>query len=1806
MIVPWSKEEFYKHCEMLDEFSNENTQEKFVPLASSFLFQLRGTNVCSWGFQTIPGSFFSYSHPNLCVYDLEILFFMLMKKQFLIMMLDQNVVMIITQIASFNFKYFVEKMVPYILSFDDQAYLQFFITVATIILDPTTGFLRNAPLSRENCEWEENTSNFDFFSENSTDLRTVFGQSLTTFRQIIAQIAKKFIIYPFPTIKRTKLPTIFVPSFMFTVQTIIVPPMFRTYHLSCGFPGRVEILLAISSLQRHQVFKILKGYTTATYKNVTDAWGQYYQQLTGFDALEILKPMEFAPSDDCSKHLLIRLLKISLFIGFPILDNSQIGDFIISGLLGDDPQLMPFMIVWSQAMIIVYNHLAPVIFSSICNAFDYLHILSSQQQYALYHEMARFLDVYVCLPGRFIDNKSIIRVLSHGLIGLSSVHVPVRHVALKVIISIGRFNNQNQIVMLHEFINDNKKQIITAFLKYFGNQPAYLLKNQPPRPYQILTFDLLLASTNQTLWQLMLASITQVAVSSYNHSIIRSIRSWIWHFLSKFPCQQIIGSSFSSDFMIINALTLLGSTIFLDDDDMSPNSETMQILDSLLSNTKRGLHTFGSQVRMMYVGLNKRAFPFVLSKIMDESDPSLIGLVLSSIAWNDGFPYAISQDVFFMSFIQLTSKLINILVEKQILPSILNQNFDTYTESFIHNHDLLCDFCAISYQIFKQIEIKYIAKPQLPFPCHSFVINTDHPEIHATNMFFVPIYSLAITNSSDPSLNRLKSYSTSALTMWFSINCHSSLSLVSSSDFLHSIHTISYGAPKMLSGLLSHHFECLFPRFLQLSLQNDGDHFFKAICFFFMPTINETITDPEQFLISIIWRSCSPIKNSPSMKYLQVIYENWGTFILTCLFYLIRPQKALTDSAFMVLASLTPVIYIMRMKGRKDNLGGIFQFFVEICRRYPSTLSLIDNQSIYKISETLSQLFPFCLEQVLFDLMEFSPSLPRDMSSSIFPIFSPWFKLVEFDIENRVISRETELLFMKFSCYSFVEKMFATTSHVSSDNPNATNNDIWRAICIKDDSPSPNIPVILYSITSFTDSVIHVLRYIYTISSIHVLEYLVSFLSFNFHFFNSHKSDTRVLFFESHESESDDTIGSSRTSFAITPNDDMPYKVLTVLHQLCLDSISPMIPYLPRILSFCIIFKDQCSDRAESLIMAIFKELPPHLKGKSTKICTDIIHRFSMLPNYDDIIQSIQYNTNLFQLPEGSTSWRDVSILFAKFFRTQDPKLLRDYSLCCLRWGLCCGDLMRASIAMKCFRGAIDILDLSLVGLSARAISNVSRVLYFMLNEKREIGFDPFPCVNYMRSVLKTLRFVAEIMFEKGLLASDSAIFWIAMESLKCNSEDLSPIFNAGMHILEFLFKHPELFENIMNANCKKFVSQQYTHNTFWKYHRPWSDRFRGCYKYVLGFTGRQMDPEQIIRFINLMVQLKCPPLFSDSPKWQYTALLSLLPWMWSVVITDIARFLQDTPKIQMMQKTIDALCLYCDSNICNMLNTLFKSNEKDMYSMIFEIICCVLQLMDQEDLPLICNFYANCLTNGDRFIVVPLYSIASIILKSATNPQAISTSLNRFSKIVEGDTKESRRFYAEIYREAIKSAPKPELSVCNENPFPKLEFYDRIVAILVPHLFEFNPIPDEGTTFSDIGSFPPLLPSINGVMDDKHFRELRNVFMLMRVEPYSSIFEFRTKMHTSLIDLEALDQMKKLENFGFIDLNQLFIKVLDGNDERTDVDSFVSEDIKELEKDVDPSYTDPYSIFTLNPFEFVPDLYHVNSIGDEIFQDNL
>ena len=223
------------------------------------------------------------------------------------------------------------------------------------------------------------------------------------------------------------------------------------------------------------------------------------------------------------------------------------------------------------------------------------------------------------------------------------------------------------------------------------------------------------------------------------------------------------------------------------------------------------------------------------------------------------------------------------------------------------------------------------------------------------------------------------------------------------------------------------------------------------------------------------------------------------------------------------------------------------------------------------------------------------------------------------------------------------------------------------------------------------------------------------------------------------------------------------------------------------------------------------------------------------------------------------------------------------------------------------------------------------------------------------------------------------------------------------------------------------------------------------------------------------------------------------------------------------------------------------------------------------------------------------------------------------------------------MYKDALANVVRVERQISTQIPFPQLVLFDRIVAVLTPHLYEVRPPDGTPISFNSLQNFPQMLPSYPDLNEDEHFQELAVNFSKLQILPFCQFNELVAKMSTR-IEMEALKMMRETEKVSLINIGKIIDEVLTEmlpNEQEISKESAPAIEIqKEKEETEAYPYTEGYNdadnpedekekenqesekteMFKLeNPFElvridprtFVPDITEINDIGEELFYYN-
>jgi hypothetical protein len=542
-----------------------------------------------------------------------------------------------------------------------------------------------------------------------------------------------------------------------------------------------------------------------------------------------------------------------------------------------------------------------------------------------------------------------------------------------------------------------------------------------------------------------------------------------------------------------------------------------------------------------------------------------------------------------------------------------------------------------------------------------------------------------------------------------------------------------------------------------------------------------------------------------------------------------------------------------------------------------------------------------------------------------------------------------------------------------------------------------------------------------------------------------------------------------------------------------------------------------------------------------------------------------------------------------------------------LQWGMCHGNLRRAAAAITCYRGNLQHVAPLIVDLSARALWSVSDALKLLAHVEDGGEIDPGPYMDFIAEQLKMLRSVASVFGEKGTIGSDATLLWIAIECLKCNSQSRVVVFAAALDLFEYILMFPQIFRYLAGRDTPS--SDRYTHGTFTKFHQPWGDTFHGVYPYLYACSCSSVDVWQLIRVINYVIQTNFKTLFGDGEASILVALLSLLPWMWSVVITEMSRFLFDSPPVLMMEATFESLKGFIkDSAILDCLSFIGSDDDVDVFADIAHLCAIVVPQIQTTDLVLVVNFFQHCLAWGDKSLTSPTYAVVAHIVTHAVDKQPVLDSIAALTAIVQNDHDESRRSYRDLYLgvcgEAFPASSREE----EKTAWPELVMFERIVAVKIPHLYEVNLADITSISILELNSFPPLLPADAILLQGDRFKGFYAVLSQYRFEPFMLWYELTGKLLASLVGRDDWAELRRNMTVGELKLRTAFAEVLSQIEVTPPKEVDEAEQVVEEEEETaeEPPPSDAYIFVSVPAQTFVPSVADVNVIGNEQFDETV
>ena len=186
-----------------------------------------------------------------------------------------------------------------------------------------------------------------------------------------------------------------------------------------------------------------------------------------------------------------------------------------------------------------------------------------------------------------------------------------------------------------------------------------------------------------------------------------------------------------------------------------------------------------------------------------------------------------------------------------------------------------------------------------------------------------------------------------------------------------------------------------------------------------------------------------------------------------------------------------------------------------------------------------------------------------------------------------------------------------------------------------------------------------------------------------------------------------------------------------------------------------------------------------------------------------------------------------------------------------------------------------------------------------------------------------------------------------------------------------------------------------------------------------------------VIRFLNLLLCSGCAELISDNPKSVYSVVMALLPWIWTVIITDIERFLFHSENVALLFETCRKLPVLLnpdsDAELIEAFTYLQSSQQIDVVTLMEELTELLMEKVDPNELPLVCHFFSTIARIGGKVYRTPLYFISAKVLDyhcDNYDPLLVSKLLPEIvviTKIAKEDVAKSSHAYARLYLSSLQ-----------------------------------------------------------------------------------------------------------------------------------------------------------------------------------------
>ena len=1133
-------------------------------------------------------------------------------------------------------------------------------------------------------------------------------------------------------------------------------------------------------------------------------------------------------------------------------------------------------------------------------------------------------------------------------------------------------------------------------------------------------------------------------------------------------------------------------------------------------------------------------------------------VAMRGMAWNVDFCTVAQNDDFRIEFCRMYAVVIERLLQKNITPKdVVVKLEEEYVQRITENSQLVRDFLVITYRILLVLKQRFAQYPLAPFPCCEMTLITEDELVRTLQRCFPIIIACSLYPVTDNISEKLRCYALHSLSMHFACCPLEDPGLLSDQAFLDMIYGFSENSPGILFSLLGHNLVHLLPVYLQKSITSGGVKFFTALCSYFKTPRPQAVTLAETLLQE--WESVNlQSKDKQFQEAINTLYEEGGNLIASCLLHLSLTNKQIRDSAFILLASVSPILLTLNARNPGEQLRRLFQAFIHFSKE---SLTV---ETANGIAHVLCSRMPFCMEQVIDRLFDAFTEISVEHFERVFFVMSPMIESVRLDLENRRVSSQTERTFMRFSCCSFVERLVKLLTPLDIDAEDSLLLSIWPSLAARSGFEFVLLSLI-GSTTSSPDvckSVMTVIATLYRSDPAIVLDCLTKHLSFYFWLNDAvvvPLTHTTMLSEMLSKDDAADGEPVSQTVFI--------FETLVCIAE---DNVAGLIPYLPVMFAACVLNQD----RLRGMLLQILRSIARHLDQMTPPMVHDLI----------------RFETN------------DISDLAAKLYNVLEdlkPSLADDFSIEILKWAMCCGDAHIAKCAVQAYSGFLYPCNVVVIGLFARIFWILSTALAQVTQADSNV--DVICHIEYMSSIVQCLYQMAQIEVRTEDTNGIVSIFWMATECLRCTDPKCQDIFDAALQTIIFLAQFRDLFSLLRDPSAP-YQMNQFTPNVFWKYHKPWSEKFVGYLPLICAYEGTNVS--LCIKAINMLLILNYPCLLTQKENWMYIVLVLLMPWMWKVVMTDMSRFIFTSEDAALMDSTIEILQNSVSNPVITAGLDVIENQDASCYDAIQDVFREALKHIESDDIPMIARFYTSILFHGDKDMKLPLYALAALLVEAI--PDSVKY-MREFSVFAEGDPDRrnqfGRKYLAAVRSQAANLQESDYIEFEKSNRFPVLRLMERIVVVDTPHLYEFDEGPETTAQCGNLNGFLPICPVDPCFVDVPVVQRIRNSLERMEMPPFRDWSSQIGKGMTFLFDDKNTGKTNiVLEDVRF---NELIPKTT------TSIAPEVSHDTMEtifLRSEVGDPYDfiyigDPKDLVVVAPNAFVPSFDVVNGCGQELFE---